>query len=93
MMNTKSRRFEFGDKSERNEFLRRNNLCIAGSLNSWPNVMNQSGEFVGDAYQLRDGHHQIEIWAQFLHCVVETGPVNAANDTVPRRLGLSEQKS
>jgi hypothetical protein len=75
----RSRRFEFATKMDRNEFLRRNGLCIAGSLNSWPNVMNYSGEFVGDAYQLRDGGHQIEIWEQFLEGVGELGAMRAAN--------------
>ena len=77
---TRSRRFEFGSKQARNEFLRENSLCIAESLNSWPNVLNHAGEFVGDAYQLRDGRHQIEIWVQFLDTVVELGTMSPAND-------------
>ncbi|MBW2734895.1 MAG: hypothetical protein JRH20_21125 [Deltaproteobacteria bacterium] len=78
-MMAKRNHFEFASKQERNAFLRQNNLCIAGSLNSWPNVLNQNGEFVGDAFQ-RDGCHQIEIWEQFLHCVAELGLMQAAND-------------
>lgn len=77
---TRSRRFEFSNKNDRNAFLRHNNLCIAGSLNSWPNVLNVQGEFVGDAYQLRDGRHQIEIWSHFLDAVVELGTMQPAND-------------
>jgi len=56
-------RYQFDNKRERNAFLRHHNLCIAGSLNSWPNVQNQQGEYVGDAFQLDDGRHQVEIWA------------------------------
>ncbi|PID38042.1 MAG: hypothetical protein CSA65_04280 [Proteobacteria bacterium] len=77
---TRSRRFEFINKQARNEFLRHNSLCIAGGLNSWPNVLNHACEFVGDAYQLPDGRHHVEIWAQFLDTVVELGTMKPAND-------------
>ncbi|MCK5795793.1 MAG: hypothetical protein KAI47_01315 [Deltaproteobacteria bacterium] len=80
---TRSRRFEFQSKQTRNAFLRDNKLCIAGSLNRWPNVLNDVGEFVGDAYQLQDGRQQIEIWEEFFDALVDHGAVIPANDTAP----------
>lgn len=76
----KSKRFEFINKVERNQFLVANHLCIAGGLNRWPNVLNSNGEFIGDAFALQDGRQRIEIWLQHIDQINDVSYPQASND-------------